>query len=315
MELALGIDIGGTNTAFGIVRKDGHILLEKSVHTRSFDSAKALIRGIHEEIANTHYLSDLIGIGVGAPNGNTFTGNIENAPNLPWRGVIPLKQYFEELFELPTYLSNDANAAALGEKLFGVAKELNDFVEITLGTGLGSGVIAQGNLIVGSHGGAGEYGHIRVVPNGRLCGCGRKGCLETYVSSTGVVRSIRELDSDNRKISKLLWKENPEARDVFEYAQEGDLFAIEILDYTAEILGSALADFAAFSEPSAYVLFGGLSLSGTLFSDRVQKSMDRHLLNIYQGNIQILNSSLNELNAAILGASSTVFWEKSKSDV
>ena len=307
-KLSLGIDIGGTKTAFGIVDQNGKIILENRVFTHDFETAEDLCLYLYDFISNTSYKENIIGVGIGAPNGNEFTGTIDFAPNLHWKGIIPLKDIFEKKFGVPTFVANDANAAAIGEKLFGNARDLTDFVEITLGTGLGSGIIIKNELIVGKHGIAGEYGHIRVIPEGRICGCGRKGCLETYASSTGVVRSISELDSDNKKISKLTWLENPQAQDVFKLAKEGDLFAEEIVDFTATILGSALADFAAFSDPQAYVLFGGLSLNGEYFSDKVKTAMDENLLNIYQHKIEIRNSSLNGVNAAILGSSSVVFW-------
>lgn len=311
-KIALGIDIGGTNTAFGLVNSEGEILIEKSYPTNQFDRPEDLADFIYDFVQNEIKSNELIGIGIGAPNGNQFTGTIDFAPNLRWKGVIPLAAIFENRFNIKTILTNDANAAAIGEKLFGNAKDLSDFVEITLGTGLGSGIISNNELFAGKHGIAGEYGHFRVIPNGRVCGCGRKGCLETYVSSTGVVRSIRELDSDNKLISKLEWLENPSAKTVFELALEGDLFAEEIVDYTAEILGQSLADFAVFSDPQAYILFGGLSLSGDYFTDKVKKAMDANLLNIYANKIEIRVSSLNDKNAAILGASASVFWNTLK---
>jgi glucokinase len=307
-KVALGIDIGGTNTAYGLVSVNGEILVEKNIPTATYtnpeDLCDAIFNSLKEELVNYNF----IGVGIGAPNGNQNTGTIDFAPNLSWKGIVPIASIFESKFKVKTVLTNDANAAAIGEKIFGVAKDLTDFVEITLGTGLGSGVIANNELVVGKNGLAGEYGHIRVVTNGRLCGCGRNGCLETYVSSTGVVRSISELQSDNKKISKLMWIESPTAKDVFKLAIEGDLFAEEIVDFTAEMLGSALADFAAFSNPEAYVLFGGLSLSGVYFSGKVQNYLEENLLNIYKNKIVVKNSSLNGKNAAILGASAAIFW-------
>lgn len=311
-KIALGIDIGGTKSAFGFVNSIGEIVFEESVTTSSFITPNDLCLAIFQKAEQNGFLNQLIGIGIGAPNGNQFTGTIDFAPNLPWKGIIPLAQIFEEQFGIKTMLTNDANAAAIGEKLFGCAKDLSDFVEITLGTGLGSGIIINNELIVGKHGMAGEYGHIRMIPNGRVCGCGRKGCLETYASSTGVVRSISEMQSDNKRISKLSWLDNPTAKDVFRLAQDGDLFAEEIVDFTAKILGTALADYTAFSDPEAFVLFGGLSNSGTYFSDKVKKEMDDNMLNIYQNKVQILTSSLNDKNAAILGASASVFWDSFK---
>jgi len=311
-KIALGIDIGGTKTAFGFVDVNGAILFENAVPTSDFINPIDLVKHLHQLTLEKDFLKELTGIGIGAPNGNQFTGTIDFAPNLPWKGVVPLVQLFEDQFQIKTMLTNDANAAAIGEKLFGCAKDLSDFVEITLGTGLGSGIIANNELLVGKHGIAGEYGHIRMVHNGRVCGCGRMGCLETYASSTGVVRSIAELESDNKHISKLTWIANPTAKDVFQLALEGDLFAEEIVDFTADILGSALADFAAFSDPEAFVLFGGLSNSGPYFTDKVQQAMDKNMLNIYQNKVKVLTSALNDKNAAILGASASIFWDSFK---
>jgi glucokinase len=306
-KLALGIDIGGTTTAFGVVNQHGDVLFEEVLTTRDYTEATDLVSAIYQKIESTDFLSNLIGIGVGAPNGNHYKGTIEFAPNLHWKGIIPLAALFKEKFNIPCTLTNDANAAAYGEMIFGNAKDLKHFVTITLGTGVGSGVIVNGKLVYGEHGIAGEYGHIRVIPNGRVCGCGRKGCLETYASSTGVVRSIVELHSDNRMISALKWIETPTALDVFKLAEEGDLFALEIVEFTAEILGSALADFAAFSDPKAFVLFGGIAQSGEKFAKRVKYFMEENILNIYKDNIEIRTSSLHDKNAAVLGTASIVF--------
>lgn len=311
-KIALGIDIGGTKTAFGLVDEKGNVLFEDSAPTRGFAKPEDLANFMYD-FSLKHCESDqIIGIGIGAPNGNQFSGTIDLAPNLHWKGIIPIASIFERKFNKKTLLCNDANAAAIGEKLFGNAKDLTDFVEITLGTGLGSGIISNNEMLYGKHGIAGEYGHIRVIPNGRTCGCGRRGCLETYASSTGVVRSINELDSIHKASSALIKLEQPTAKKVFELAIAGDRFALEIVDYTAGILGSSLADFAAFSDPEAFVLFGGLSMSGEYFSKKVQKAMDDNLLNVYQHKVQIRISALNGLNAAILGASAAVFWNTFK---
>ncbi len=306
---ALGIDIGGTNIAFGIVNPSGEILYEANFPTKSFETPESLVDFIFNHLAEKDLLTDLKGIGVGAPNGNHFTGEIRYAPNLQWKGIIPLAKLFNEKFNIKTILTNDANAAAIGEKLFGCAKELENFVTITLGTGVGSGVFVGGEMVYGEHGVAGEYGHIRVIPNGRLCGCGRKGCLETYASSTGVVRSVHELDSPLKVTSKLFQIENPTAKLVFDLAGEGDAFALEIVEFTAEILGSALADFACFSDPKAYVLFGGISQHGEAFAKKVKTHLEANILNIYKDDIQILISSLNDKNAAVLGNAASILWK------
>jgi glucokinase len=306
-HVALGVDIGGTNTAFGIVDKQGNVLFEESVSTKKFDLPEQLIAEIYNRVAETQWFETILGIGIGAPNGNVFTGNIEFAPNLEWKGIIAIAELFEQQFHRPAVLANDANAAAVGEHLFGCAKDLSDFVTITLGTGLGSGIFIDGKLIVGHQGFAGEYGHIRVVNNGRLCGCGRHGCLETYASSTGVVRSITELDSPNKKTSVL--QEGATAKEVFFAAEKGDVFANEIIEYTAEILGSALADFAAFSNPQAYVLFGGLAQSGEKFAQRVKYYLEKNALKIFQDTIEIRISALHDKNAAVLGTAASLFWK------
>ncbi len=308
--MALGVDIGGTNSAFGVVDRDGNMVYENSFPTRQFKEALDLVKRIREDLEAHVQIDHILGIGVGAPNGNSHTGNIEFAPNLTWKGIVPLRSYFEEIFHKPTILVNDANAAAVGEKLFGNARDLDDFVMITLGTGLGSGIFSGGQLIEGAHGLAGEFGHIRVVPGGRLCGCGRYGCLEGYASSTGVKRSISELDSSAKAQSGLLKLDDPSARDVFEAFQKGDAFAGEIVHYTTEMLGSALADFACFSDPKAYILFGGIAQSGDDFARHVKLEMEKNILNIYKDRIDIRISALHNKNAGILGTAANLFWNK-----
>lgn len=306
---ALGIDIGGTNTVFGLVDKKGNVIIEKSISTPNYETPEALINDIYTILEESSSINSIIGIGIGAPNGNHFTGNIEYAPNLKWKGIVPLAKLFQDKFHKPTILTNDANAAAIGEMLFGNAKDLKHFVTITLGTGVGSGVVVDGQMVYGEDGFAGEYGHIRVVSNGRNCGCGRKGCLETYASSTGVVRSITELDSENKSNSSLLKIGKPSAKVVFEEAIKGDLFAKEIIEYTAEILGSALADFSCFSNPKAYILFGGIAQSGDFFANKVKHYYEQNALTIYKDKIEIRISSLHGKNAAVLGAAASMFWK------
>jgi len=309
-QYALGIDIGGTNSAYGLVDNLGNIAYEASIPTTNFDQPEDLVLAIFNDLQKRDLIDSIIGISIGAPNGNHFTGNIEYAPNLKWKGIIPLAKLFQEKFNKPSLLTNDANAAAIGEKLFGNAKDLANFVTITLGTGLGSGIIIDNEIAYGEEGFAGEFGHIRVIPHGRMCGCGRKGCLETYASSTGVKRSIQELDSINKSSSILLKLEHPEAIDVFEAAKNGDLFSNEIIEFTAQILGSSLADFACFSNPKAYVLFGGIAQSGEKFAERVKFYLEESLLSIFKNKIEIRISSLHDKNAAILGAAATVFLKK-----
>jgi glucokinase len=312
MGIALGVDIGGTNTAYGLCDETGNVLYESSIPTKNYKTAEDLVKAIHSDLKDRELIESILGIGIGAPNANYYSGNIEQAPNLSWKGITPIAQYFEHAFDLPTLLTNDANAAAIGEMVYGNARDLKHFVTITLGTGLGSGIIIDGNLVYGHDGFAGEFGHIQVVENGRLCGCGRHGCLETYASATGVVRSITELDSPNKADSPLLKLENPKAQDVFKYADEGEPFAEEIIDFTAKILGKALANFTCFSSPKAFVLFGGIAQSGQKFADRVKQHMESYMLNIFRNKVEIRISSLHDVNAAVLGAASLVWNERKK---
>lgn len=306
-SFSLGIDIGGTGTEYGLVTDEGKVIYEHDFPTTDFAQPADLVDAIWNDKIIQENMDNIVGIGIGAPNGNYFHGAIEFAPNLKWKGIIPLAKMFEDKFGKRALLTNDANAAAMGEMIFGNARDLKDFVTITLGTGVGSGVIVNGELVYGHDGFAGEYGHIRVIPDGRTCGCTRKGCLETYASSTGVVRSIKELDSDNKAFSALMHLENPTAKDVFDLADQGDLFASEIVDYTARILGSALADYTCFSSPKAYVLFGGIAQHGGSFASTVKKYMEDNILIIFKNKVEIRVSSLHDVNAAVLGAASLVF--------
>jgi glucokinase len=308
-KYSLGIDIGGTGIEYGIVNEEGKVLYENDAATADFAEPSDLVDYIFNDSTIQSYMDTLLGIGIGAPNGNYFHGAIEFAPNLKWKGVIPLAKMFQEKFGKPALLTNDANAAAMGEMIFGNARDLKDFVTITLGTGVGSGVIVNGQLVYGHDGFAGEYGHIRIIPNGRKCGCGRYGCLETYTSSTGVVRSISEMDSDNKPFSALMSMEKPTAKDVFDLADKGDLFAKEIVDFTARTLGSALADYTCFSSPKAYVLFGGIAQHQGSFPSMVKKYMEENMLIIFQNKVEIRVSSLHDVNAAVLGSASLVFSE------
>lgn len=306
-HLALGIDIGGTNTVFGLTDDHGNIYFEETIETVSCKTPEDLVEKIYNRIKEIGQLKNIVGIGIGAPNGNYFSGTIEFAPNLKWKGIIPLARLFEFQFKTKAILTNDANAAAIGEMIYGAAQGLKDFVTITLGTGLGSGVVVNKMLVYGHDGFAGEYGHIRVINGGRSCGCGRNGCLETYASATGVVRSIKELDSPEKSKSKILLMENPHADDVFRLSLQGDHFCSEIIEFTAKILGEALADFACFSSPKAYILFGGIAQSGEAFAVKVKNYMEDAILNIYKDKIEVRISTLHDKNAAVLGASSLVW--------
>ena len=249
-------------------------------------------------------------MGVGAPNGNYYNGTIEFAPNLPWKGVIPLSAMFEDKLGIPTALTNDANAAAIGEMTYGAARGLRDFIMITLGTGVGSGIVVNGQLVYGHDGFAGELGHVIVERDGRICGCGRKGCLETYCSATGVARTAREFLVARSEPSLLreIPAEEIVSKDVYDAAIKGDKLALEIFEYTGTILGRALADFVAFSSPEAIVLFGGLAKSGDLIMKPIQKALEENVLKIYAGKTKLLLSQLKDADAAVLGASA-LGWE------
>ena len=318
-RLAIGVDIGGQSTKCGVVTRDGTIL-EQSVVTSlidSFDEYLEFLAGtIKELIRKTASKGIPAGIGIGAPNANRIDGTIRYAPNLRWArdaegkpGVVFLADRLEAATGLHVRITNDANAAARGEKIYGVAKDIDDFIMITLGTGVGSGIISHGRLVYGHDGFAGELGHVCVVPGGRQCNCGLKGCLETYASAMGVARTAREfLEKDSRE--SLLRKLNPDkisSKDIFDAAVQGDAMAKEIFAYTGRILGHALADFVKFSSPQAIVLFGGLTKSRVFFHNEMVQAMNDNLMQIWKGKIQILYSSLKESDAAILGASSMVW--------
>ena len=305
-QLALGIDIGGTNIAFGLVDRQGTIIWESNFKTKDYATPTDFVKTLQEAIP-TEWVQQIVGVAAGAPNGNIATGRIEFAPNLHWKGMIPLAEILSQQFNVPAYVTNDANAAAIGEKIFGVAKLYNHFVTITLGTGLGSGIVNDGKIVNGGFGFAGEFGHFRTINNGRLCSCGRKGCLETYASATGMVRSISELEHASKSESALTQLPNPTSKDIVDLALAGDTFALYIIDFTAEILGNALADFMCFSNPEAYVLFGGCAHAGTFFSDKVKYHMEQNALNIYQNRTEILISELQDRNAAVLGTAAIVF--------
>ena len=304
-QLVAGIDIGGTNTTFGLVDEEGTILFKETIFTEHFPLPEDLVAEVATHISNAFakYADSytLAGIGIGAPNGNYFNGCIVFAPNLKWKGIVPLAQLFEDKLKVKTVLTNDANAAALGEMLFGGAKGMKDFIFITLGTGLGSGIVVNGEMVYGHDGFAGELGHITMFPDGRLCGCGRKGCLETYCSATGIVTTYKNISADI--IQKIT------AKDIYEKAMDDEPFAIKTFEQTGNILGLALANSVAYTSPEAIFLFGGLANAGDLIFKSTTKSFEKNLLNIYKNKIKILPSQLKENDAAILGAASLIWKE------
>ncbi len=303
--LTVGIDVGGTNTAFGIVNRRGEIISKGSISTRAHatvqDFVQALAAALHPHMVAAG-TGNIAGIGVGAPNGNYYTGEIAFAPNLPWSGVIPLAKLINSETGLPCTLTNDANAAAIGEMTYGAARGMNDFIVVTLGTGVGSGFVANGKLIYGHDGFAGELGHVIAVRGGRECGCGRRGCLEAYCSATGIVRTATEWLS-NRTDESMLRKGTPDARSIHNAAMNGDALALELFDYTARILGETLADTVAVTSPEAIIFFGGLANAGEMLLTPTRKYMEENMLNIFKNKVKLLQSALPDADAAILGAS------------
>ena len=304
----VGMDIGGTNTVFGVVDSRGNVLASDSVKTQQYenidDYVDAVCKKLLPLLSQFGGAEKIKGMGVGAPNGNYYSGTIEFAPNLPWKGIIPLASMFEERLGIPTALTNDANAAAIG------ARGMKDFIMITLGTGVGSGIVINGQLVYGHDGFAGELGHVIVDRNGRACGCGRKGCLETYCSATGVARTAREFLVQRTEPSLLrnIPADEIQSKDVYDAAVKGDKLAQDIFEFTGRILGQALADFIAFSSPEAIVLFGGLAKSGDYIMKPIQKAIDENILKIYAGKTKLLLSQLKDADAAVLGASA-LGWE------
>jgi glucokinase len=314
-SLAIGIDIGGTGTKFGIVDRNGNVLFTGEISTRKHKKVETFIDELHSSLAsliqNVGGTGRIRGIGVGAPNGNYYTGTVEYAPNLPWKGIIPLTQLIQDKFQLPSILTNDANAAALGEMMYGAAKGMKDFIMITLGTGVGSGIVANGHLILGHDGFAGELGHTIIIPDGRYHeGTGKYGSLESYASATGVTLTAKEVleKTDAESLLRKIPVEEIDSKKVYDAAIQGDVLAREIFDYTGKILGLALANFVMFSSPEAIVLFGGLTKAGDLILKPTREHMEANLIQVFQNRVKILVSHLRESDAAILGASALV-WE------
>ncbi|RYY55255.1 MAG: ROK family protein [Chitinophagaceae bacterium] len=313
--LAIGIDIGGTGTKFGIVDRDANVLFSGEISTKKHLEVSSFIDELHTALTvlinKAGGIGRMKGIGVGAPNGNFYTGTIEYAPNLPWKGIIPLAKLIENKFGLPVTLTNDANAAAIGEMMYGAAKGMRDFIMITLGTGVGSGIVANGQLIYGNDGFAGELGHTIIIPDGRMHpGTGKKGSLESYASATGVRYTALELlkESDVKSVMRDIPEDELDSKKVYEAAIEGDELARHVYEYTGRILGLALANAVMFSSPEAIVLFGGLTKAGDLILKPTREHMEENLIQVFQNKVKILISHLRESDAAILGASALV-WE------
>lgn len=320
-EIVVGIDIGGTNTKVGLVTREGTCLASLSMDTHAGKPiqdfflpqlAKAIEKLLQKAKADNKKADiELKGVGMGAPNANYYTGTIEQAPNLNWGSFIPICTLVKDYVNVPVWVTNDANAAAIGEMKFGVARGMKNFVVITLGTGLGSGIVANGELLYGHDGFAGEIGHVNVNPNGRWCGCGKRGCLETYVSATGIKRTIFKLLADHNGKSELstLSFDALNATMITEAARRGDRVAMEAFEYTGRILGMKLADTVAHLSPEAIVLFGGLANAGEFIVRPTQQHLEANLLSIYRNKVKIVLSDLKGDNTAILGSAALAWTE------
>lgn len=305
----IGLDLGGTNSVFGIVDARGNIVATTAIKTQAYpdfdDYVKASKDALMPIIDTVGGIEKIKAFGIGAPNGNYYNGTIEYAANLVWQGVVPIAKKFEEALGVPVIVTNDANAAAVGEFTYGVARGMNNFIMITLGTGVGSGIYINGQLVLGCDGLAGELGHLTVIPGGRTCGCGRKGCLEAYCSATGVARTAREyLDKrDTPSLLRDMPAEDITSFDVYKAAVAGDGLAKEIFEFTGSMLGEACANFALFCSPEAFVFMGGLTKAGDLLMKPLQKAYDENVLSVYKGKAKLLLSGLKDSETAVLGAS------------
>ena len=318
-EVVAGIDIGGTNTVIGTVNRNGDILAESTLPTRcnaTFDVfVKNLTGAIEQLLMELGHEHRLLGVGVGSPNGSYNLGAIVDAPNLEWKGILPLCKEITLLTGVPSVVTNDANAAALGELLFGAAKGMKNFVVITLGTGLGSGIVVDGKLVIGHDGFAGEFGHVVAKANGRQCGCGKKGCLETYASATGLRRTAFKMIADSNQPSMLrnVTYDKLTAKMITEAAKTGDPLARAAFEYTGLILGTRLADLVAILNPEAIFFFGGLANAGELLIDPVRRYMEEYMFPVFKGKVKLLLSGLQDKNAAVLGAAALIWEELDKS--
>lgn len=316
-QYVVGIDVGGQTSKLGIVDARGNVLARRVIRTDTFGTdadayISALADAVKAIIAESGKEGCIRGIGVGAPNGNYYTGEVAFAPNIAWAAnqAVPFSAMLtKKVGGIPVSLTNDANAAAVGEMTYGVARGMKNFIMITLGTGVGSGIVINGQLVYGHDGFAGELGHVCVVRhNGRQCGCGRTGCLEAYCSAMGVARTAREWLEMSDEPSVLRSIDNITSKDVYDAAKEGDKLALKIFDYTGTLLGTAFSDFVAFSAPEAIVLFGGLARSREFIDAPINKALNENVLKIWKNKVKIIYSSLKESDAAILGASA-LGWE------
>jgi glucokinase len=314
-QVVAGVDIGGTNTIFGLVDKTGKVLAENRIYTKDYPEINkfitALSEAINKLVKKDH---DLIGIGIGAPNANYYKGTIELAPNLPWKGVVQLAELMKKKRGVPVVVTNDANAAAVGEMVFGGARNMKNFIVLTLGTGLGSGIVINGEVVYGHTAFAGELGHVTVVPGGRECGCGRLGCFETYASASGLVRTVLQIMSETKEESYLrdLAPSALTSKIIAEAASKKDPVALEAMDYTAEMLAFGIVNSVVFSSPEAIFLFGGLTKAGDILFKPVRKYVDENIMPIFKGSVKILPSGISESNSAVMGAAALVWNEMKK---
>lgn len=318
-ELVVGIDIGGTNSVYGLVDRDGNMYGEGVIPTKKYPDfdqyLEELYIGIQDLLRQLDIEYELVGIGIGAPNANYYNGTIENAANLVWKGVVPFVEKVKRYYPaIPVIITNDANAAAIGEGVYGSAKGMKNYIVVTLGTGLGSGFVANGELIYGHDSFAGELGHVIVNRSGRQCGCGRKGCLETYVSATGIKRTAFKLLADHLEDSEFrnITYNDLTAEMITKAALNGDTLAIEAYEYTGTMLGQALADAVTITSPEAIILFGGLAKAGKYIFEPTKRSMENNMLSNFRDKVKLLPSGIDGKNAAVLGASALVWQELEK---
>lgn len=313
----IGLDLGGTNAVFGIVNQRGEILATSAIKTQAYNKVdefvNAGVRCLEPIIKDVGGIDQIKAMGIGAPNANFYRGTVEYAPNLVWahETVVPLAQMFSDQLGVPVGITNDANAAAVGEMQYGAARGMKNFIMLTLGTGVGSGIVVNGQLVYGCDGFAGELGHVTMVRhNGRTCGCGRTGCLEAYCSATGVARTAREflIESTEESLLRQLDSEKITSLDVSIAASKGDPLAKRVYEFTGKMLGDACADFAAFSSPEAFIFFGGLTKAGDLIMKPIEEEYNRHIMPIFRGKAKFLISTLDDASAAVLGASA-IGWD------
>ena len=314
IKVVAGVDIGGTNTVYGLVERTGNIVAEGNLKTTDYPEIHNFVSALAGAITNLMKGKsgiELAGIGIGAPNANYHRGTIELAPNLAWKGIVPIAKYVREKTKVPVVITNDAKAAAMGELIFGGAKNMKNFIVLTLGTGLGSGIVINREVLYGHTGFAGELGHTTIVPGGRDCGCGRQGCFETYGSASGLVRTVLNLLSEMMEESIL--REIPpfhlSSKKIVEAAAKNDPVALEAMDYTAEMIALGIANAVGFSSPEAIFLFGGLAKAGEVLFAPVREYVNQMVMPIYRGTVQILASGIPESNAAVLGAAALAWNE------